>query len=73
LGSGVWWASSAGCSVSVVDFSITGTSLIQGVGWLDTSSFAGIWNITIAASEATSIFLNDIHFIGTSAQASQAV
>jgi hypothetical protein len=62
LGSGVWSAWLASGSIGVEDFSFSGTSSV-GTSGLDTSGSALIWNITIAASEASTVLSQDIKWV----------
>jgi hypothetical protein len=49
-------------SIGVEDFSFSGTSSV-GTSGFDTSGSALIWNITIAASEASTVLSQDIKWV----------
>jgi uncharacterized protein with LGFP repeats len=62
LSSGVWVTGGTSASVRVVDFSFTVASVDGGL-LLDTSGSAVVWNITIAAGEASSVLLYNVKWI----------
>jgi hypothetical protein len=62
LGSGVWVTGGTSGSVRVEDFSIT-VARVDGSALLDASGSANVWNVTIAASEAATVLLDDIEWV----------